>query len=485
MTEDVDWTLFHGIVNYMQYYKRRHLLDTRVEKIIQSESFTLEQGWRLIAIGGELVPLMLRMRKNSDNLYTRYVATSILEAIRRIQAIKSMVELLERPIGEVVHESLYDRLSLLDRAYDRIAPYRTAMIKNIVGTVRRDPRLIDCVSSTEVVLLIIEAICKELHSVVDERTYLQESLDNISIQRHYAGEVGASGMIKYAIIGGLADKFNIKCDLCNTFLIVKDPYFEGGKSYISLKSGTFQPSVYSVREIYPAVLRSNPREPQRALQSLIRPWTAKMAIEALIEFQQTDSIVREATMRERIVDYEAIYPRSKIHVMTGTCDYYANCFHEYYKSRVDTILLVEMARRFPFDALFFEEFFKDHSEVDFKQIALESYLQPNFDGEFVNICPGTPFKLGQVVKHVSGVISVIVGAYTLITEGSQTTRIFYRLLNGLDVSGARIELLQQIPHSKLQALMNFYDIGIYFTHFDEERSLFVPHERLKVAYDWL
>jgi hypothetical protein len=469
----------------MQYYKRRHIQDSHVRDVLQSKDFTLKQGWEVVGIGEELVPLLLEMRRDNKNLYMRYVANSILEAIRRIQAVHSLSKFLEDTTRYHMEDIQY-LMSKFDRAYDILQPHRTRVLRDSERAVRNDPRFIDAQTPTAVVLLVIEAISNQIHRVVG-RTFLQESLDNVSILRHYAGEVGACPVSKFSIIEKVASFFNIKCHISGTFLIIEDESFESGRSYVSLRSGTFKPSVYAINDVYRAVQRTNPRDPIKALRTLTEPWTLMTIVESILKFQEMDTIVRDATLREGMVDYQETYPISKIHIQTGIVEYFGFTYRIFLKRPFDLTRTPLLAQIFPFDAAFLNDNILEDQTLDLRSIAQESYLKlqkrPN-----TKIPKGghTLFQLGQVVLHSTGVCSVIVGVYSITehvdeSDSDNEDMVFYRLLNGLDVSGQRLQLIR-ITECQLQSILDSYDIGIYFTHFDYERARFVPHEKLQVAY---
>lgn len=483
--DDIDVHTLDPIDDLIAYYKRRHVQDHQAQQRIQSEDFSLEDGWAIVAVGEEMIPLMLSLRKSTANLYTRYVATSILEAIRRMQSAQSLHKFLFGP-EEALIENVYYQCSRLDRAYDVLLPYRKRVLTDVEMSVRRDPRFVDCHGNpTAVVVLVVEHLFRRIKRCVGA-AYEHESLDNLSILRHYAGEVGTGSLVQISMIQYIATFFSVSCQLSGTFVIVSDESYKGGKSYVSLQSGSFTPRVYSLMDVIKAVRRTNPGSAESALKTLTTPVKVVPFFESIIEFQSSDAIVRDAAMKESIADYATTYPISKIHVETAIPAYFHTCYRAEMKMKPCETSLRQLALAFPFDAAFIQDGLPHSLDMDLKSIARENFLRtPSRPNVHVYTGP-TEFKLGQAVIHSSGVCSVICGVYVyaheFIRDGA--SQVFYHLLNGLDVVSARIKLVEEVDEAQLRALLHSYDLGVYFTHWDTKRCCFVPHERLKLGYGW-
>lgn len=481
VTEDADRSVLQSVEDYIQYYKRRHLQDAHARSVICSPGFTLDKAWELASIGDELIPLLSTMRNDYHDLHARYIAVSILVSIRRVQAIRSLNGLLHAT-GPVLFEEVFEKVSRLDRAYDLLAPHRTRVLRNTIQNVKSDPRLRDCRTVTAHVLLIIEALSHQIHRVVGWG-FSQESLDNLSILRHYAGECGACPIQKNSIIQKICHEFGIDSAISSTFLVVKDPSYPEGYSYISIRSGSFNASVYTIDEVYSTIQRTLPNR-RGTVESVIKPWELMDLMRSLIQYQQTDSIVRDAMMRESMADYATTYPISKIHIKAGICDYFTTCCLFMTNQNLSVTMLKKLAQLFPIDAAFLQDaLFKEHP-LDIKTIARENFMTitiPQIDG--ITLCTESKYQLGQIVRHSSGALSVIVGVYNVKNEFSEDIQMFYHLLNGLNVNETRITPVDNMDGNQLQDMLNHHCLGVYFKRFDDVEGRFLPNEKLQKAYD--
>ncbi|SCU84445.1 LAFA_0D10000g1_1 [Lachancea sp. 'fantastica'] len=498
--------------DWFYYFRYRNRIDTHVMNTLISLSKgtsreldnygDLMEG--LSKFGALTVPLLRKIElegyKEQHSFVVTYLARQLMLMLRHRSFFQLIDDAFATGANEWVHYAevtAFLPLATMDLAFNRLLPHRNKIFAQVnlqIEQTFEDRSQFMRMPST----LRLDNIMKHLFQALDvargDRLPQRSRyvLDDFLLLRVYSGEAKGHPMLLLAIIQTISAMYNIETVLCESFLIVRDDRIRNGETYVTISQAGY-PRIFTRNNLVESMLRSVP-DRQVVLSSVLPKLLQPLKLQDLLrkvfdEFSpQCKKSYWDLASDRRMESLWSLMPFSRVPAQYLDYEYYQMFWQLRMASSQGqkTALLGKSFLRFatsryPHDRLVLHHLIhieEGEEEKEFSDTFLNGpqSLHPLFARYSAEKCNQS--LVGFIVQEKNRDLVQIVVATKMSPRGSLYVSLLnpfgeLMVLSSEDIQVIESDRISPELVSELLHGLSLSELGLFFSHFDEDTHKFV------------